>query len=345
LKTFNIVIILSLSLFFSCRQKETEVIKFAGQTMGTSYHIKIITNAAQADEYENLHVEIDSVLRNVNMKMSTFIPESEISRFNAFQSTEPFEVSPEFVSVLKSALQINKDSNGAFDVTVGPLVNLWGFGKDEARDEPPAEEEIKKTLAYVGSRLLHIIDDTHIRKDNPHTEIDFSAIAKGYGVDAVGNYIFSRGLKNYIVEIGGEIAVRGKNGDKLWRVGIDRPQYNEQPGAELEEIIQLTNAGIATSGDYRNYFVAEDRVYSHEIDPVSGRSIITGVASATVIAPDCMNADGLATALMVMGAEKGIKMIENIANTEAFMILRDKEGFKEVMSSGFDKYLLKNEPN
>jgi thiamine biosynthesis lipoprotein len=160
-------------------------------------------------------------------------------------------------------------------------------------------------------------------------------------VDVVGEYLHSRGFNNYLVEIGGEIVVRGRNGKNLWRVGIDRPAYDEDPGAELEEIIELTDAGIATSGDYRNYFVAENQVYSHAIDPLSGHPIVTGVASATVIAPDCMTADGLATALMVMGAEKGIKMIEDKAGIEALIILRDKDGFKEVMSSGFSKYLLK----
>ena len=340
MKLVNSSLPLLFLLFIACQSKQPQVLKYAGQTMGTSYHIKIVTQK-DVKGFENLQAEIDSVLRDVNMKMSTYIPESELSRFNVFQKSEPFEVSPEFVTVLRKALQLNKDSQGAFDVTVGPLVNLWGFGKDGERDEPPGDAEIAEVRAYVGSKLLHIVDDTHIAKDNPHTEVDLSAIAKGYGVDVVGNYLHSRGFNNYLVEIGGEIVVRGKNSNNLWRVGIDRPEYDENPGADLEEIIELTDKGIATSGDYRNYFVAENKVYSHAIDPVSGRPIVTGVASATVIAPDCMTADGLATALMVMGAEKGIKMIEDKSGIEAFIILRDKDKFKEIMSSGFSKYLMK----
>ena len=333
------------ALVWSCAQKQPQVLKYAGQTMGTSYHIKIVAALDDTDKYDGLQAEIDSVLRGVNMKMSTYIPESEISRFNVFQESTPFEVSPQVVKVLRKALELNKDSQGAFDITVGPLVNLWGFGKDGSREEPPSDEEIAEVHAYVGSNMLHIIDDRHISKDNPHTEIDLSAIAKGYGVDVVADYLHTRGFKNYLVEIGGEIVVRGKNNGKLWRVGIDRPEFDENPGRELEEIIQLSDAGIATSGDYRNYFVAENKVYNHEIDPVSGKSIMTGVASATVIAPDCMTADGLATALMVMGADKGLKMIESKKGVEAFMILREGNDFKEVMSSGFAKYLLKSDDN
>ena len=339
MKTFNSFLLIFLLLFFSCQEQQPVVLTYAGQTMGTSYHIKIVTNTDNADAENSLQTGIDSVLRDVNMQMSTYIPESEISRFNSYQDVEPFEVSSEFIKVLVEALQMNKDSQGAFDVTVAPLVNLWGFGKDGERNEPPKEKEIEEVRSYVGSSLIHIIDKNHISKDNPHTELDFSAIAKGYGVDVVAGFLNDRGFNNYLVEIGGEIVVKGSNNHNKWKVGIDRPEFDKDPGADLEEIIELSNVGIATSGDYRNYFVVENRVYSHAIDPVSGRPIVTGVASATVIAADCMSADALATALMVMGVEEGIKLVENRENVEVFIVLRDGDGFKEVMSSGFAKYL------
>jgi thiamine biosynthesis lipoprotein len=339
---FYILIISVFILVFGCSQNETHILKFAGQTMGTSYHIKIISNSINEDRDNGLQAGIDSVLHDVNMKMSTYIPQSEIYRFNTLRKSEPFEVSAEFVNVLKLALQLNKDSQGAFDVTVGPLVNLWGFGKDGKRDQPPSKSDIANIIGNVGSDYIHIIDDTHILKDNPLTEIDFSAIAKGYGVDVVGEYLQDIGFNNYLVEVGGEIVVNGTNDAKLWRVGIDRPAYDAAPGMELENIVEISNAGVATSGDYRNFFVAGDRVYNHEIDPKSGNPIVNGVASVTVIANDCMTADALATALMVMGVEKGIKLVADMEGVEAFFILRDNDDFKEVMSSGFAKYLSKD---
>ncbi|MGD9487575.1 MAG: FAD:protein FMN transferase [Calditrichaceae bacterium] len=332
-----IFLIITIAAVSGCSQREP--LQFSGQTMGTTYHVKIADKSVGPDMIQKLQQEVDALLIEVNRQMSTYKPESEISRFNKFESTEPFVVSRSFVRVLQTAVQISGESGGAFDVTVAPLVDLWGFGKKGRRDRPPSEQEVGVVKKRIGINLIKIISDTLISKLNPETELDLSAIAKGYGVDVVADLLSDKGFENFMVEIGGEVVVKGLNGENKWKIGVDRPKYNQVPGSELEAVIHVSNAGMATSGDYRNYFVSEDKVYSHTIDPVTARPIINGVASATVIAPDCMLADAMATAIMVMGTEKGLQWVESKANVEAMIIIREEDQFREILSSGFNQYL------
>ncbi|MGD9899644.1 MAG: FAD:protein FMN transferase [Calditrichaceae bacterium] len=332
-----IFLIIAFAAVSGCSQREP--IQFSGQTMGTTYHVKIADETADAEMVEPIKQEVDALLAEINWQMSTYKPDSEISRFNKFESTEPFVVSRSFVRVLQTAIQISGESGGAFDVTVAPLVDLWGFGKKGRRDSPPSEQEVEAVKKMIGINLIKIVGDTLISKLNPETELDFSAIAKGYGVDMVADLIAGKGFKNFMVEIGGEVVVQGLNGENKWKIGVDRPKYNQVPGRELEAVIHVSNAGMATSGDYRNYFVSEEKVYSHTIDPVTARPIINGVASVTVIAPDCMLADAMATAIMVMGTDKGLQWVESKANVEAMIIIREGDQFREVLSSGFNYYL------
>ncbi len=190
-------------------------------------------------------------------------------------------------------------------------------------------------MKRIGSQQLKVLNDTTIQKLNPHIQLDFGAIAKGYGVDMVAELLNQKGCKNYLVEIGGEIVVRGTKNDKPWRVGIDRPVAGAMPGTDLQRIIELSDIAMATSGDYRNYFTVGDSSFSHEIDPRTGQSIVTGVASATILAPSCMLADAIATAIMVMGAEKGMQLVESKPDVEALIILHDGNDFKEIVSSKF----------
>ena len=329
----SVLLLLFFMVLSGCEQNQPFIIK--GQTMGTTYHVVLANPNVLSPPRAVVQAKIDSLLRTVNLQMSTYLEESEITRFNRFAGREPFRVSPAFTRVLKLALKIYDESGGAFDVTVGPLVNLWGFGTDGQRATPPDPARIRKILKQVGSRYITIVNDSTIRKTNPAIQLDFSAIAKGYGVDAVAGMLQKLGFSNFLVEIGGEVVTRGGKNGQPWKIGIDRPLPEALPGTELEKILELHDAAMATSGDYRNYFTSGDSAYSHEIDPRTGRPVRNMVASATVLAPSCMEADAMATALMVMGAKKGLAWVESKTGVEAFIILHDGKNFKEIGSSGF----------
>jgi len=306
--------------------------------MGTSYHITVADDAAAAGE-KSLKQGVDSLLTEINRQMSTYIPQSEISRFNRWPKDTPFRVSADFMKVLQLSLQIYRESHGAFDVTVGPLVDLWGFGKKGARQSPPDAQKINSIRKVIGSGHVHILSDSTISKDVANLELDFSAVAKGYGVDAVADLLKKQGLYNFLVEIGGEVVTSGSKRGALWKIGIDRPELDAAPGHELEEVLHLSDAAMATSGDYRNYFVSGDSLYSHEINPGTGRPVTNKVASVTVIAPSCALADAMATAIMVMGKKTGMQWLNSEPQVEGLIILRTKDGFKEAMSSNFGAYL------
>ena len=286
----------------------------------------------------NLQNGVDSVLKEINRQMSTYIPESEISIFNSSLAREPLKVSGQFLNVLNLARQVNGESGGAFDVTVGPAVDLWGFGIKERRDEPPSTEDVNRVKEYVGMDKIEISEST-IQKDHDKTELDFSAIAKGFGVDEVAGHLSAKGFENYFVEIGGEVMVKGRKGNDTWRIGIDRPLIEQSVKRDFEAILEIKDVAVATSGDYRNYFIAGDSLYSHTIDPVTCRPIINGVASVTVIAPNCALADAMATAIMVMGEEKGLQWVESKPGVETMIIVRETDGFRVTNSSGFRNFV------
>jgi thiamine biosynthesis lipoprotein len=336
---YNCLILIFILSILSCTEKHP--FQFTGRTMGTSYSIMIADLIVPVSKVQSTKKQVDKVLKEVNRQMSTYDPESEISRFNNQTSMDPMPVSQEFIKVLKTAKLVYKESGGAFDPTVGPLVDLWGFGKDGSRYSPPDSQKVESRKKYVGFDLIEIIDNSAILKRNPNTRLDLSAIAKGYGSDVVAGLLDSLGYDNYMVEIGGEVVVSGRKKAGKWRLGIDRPYFDAVPGKNLEAIIEVTDAGIATSGDYRNYFVSDDKTYSHTIDPVTGRPIINGVASVTVIAPNCMLADAMATAIMVMGKEKGLAWVNSKNDVEAFIIIRTDEGYEEAFSQGFEQFISK----
>ena len=327
---FNIVIL-------SCIEKQA--FRFTGETMGTTYSIVIADSMVNLALIESTKIKVDNVLKNVNLQMSTWDPKSEIAMFNKKTDDQPVTISPDFIKVLKLSDVINRESEGAFDPTVGPLVDLWGFGKEGSRFTPPSDEDVENRRKYVGFDLIEIVDNNMIKKKHPETQLDLSAIAKGFGVDRVADLLKTMDYENFMVEIGGEVVVSGQKKSGKWRIGIDRPYFDAVPGQNLEAVIEVSNAGVATSGDYRNYFVSDDKTYSHTIDPVTGRPIVNGVASVTVIAPKCVLADAMATAIMVMGASKGLAWVQSKDNVEAFIIIRTDEGYEEVFSPGFEKYI------
>ena len=317
---------------------------WSGYTMGTSYHVKTAGTTITEEASQNLGKKIDSVLVEVNRQMSTYLPQSEIAVFNRYQSTDPYAISAGFMTVFREALNLYESSGGAFDATVAPLVNLWGFGPARAAAKAPDDSVITALLTSIGSDKIEIVDSLHIRKTNPAVQLDLSAIAKGYGVDAVAAMIGKAGFANYMVEIGGEVAAKGVNArNEPWKIGIDRPSYANLPGSKLEGILALKDVAVATSGDYRNYFEFEGKKYSHTINPRTGWPVDNKLASATVIAGNCTLADGLATAVMVMGYERGLDWLEKEPGVEGFLIVRTgEEVFKEYQTTGFSKYLSGN---
>lgn len=305
----------------------------SGSTMGTTFQVKIARDEGALDA-RVLAREIDARLDEVNRQMSTYRKDSEISRFNRSRSTNWVRVSPDFARVLRVAHQISTWSDGAFDVTVGPLVNLWGFGPNAIPARVPSPDSIAARKARVGYEKVRVDRSASaIKKEVGGVYCDLSAIGKGFGVDRVASYLDSLGVEGYFIEIGGELRTKGRNHlGQRWRVGIASPA---EPGA-LQKVLALENMSLATSGDYHNYFERDGVRYSHTLDPRTGRPITHGLASVSVVHPSCLYADGLATAINVMGPERGFAFAE-ARGLAAFMIVRREEGFVEKMTAQFEK--------
>jgi len=334
-------VLLLFCLFACSHENEIKEYSLTGKTMGTVYNIKLVSKYLNSDFLSKIRIAINSSLENVNQHMSTYIADSEISRFNNHKDTTAFSISTEFSKVIKEALKVNQISSGAFDITVNPLVNLWGFGSKSEQRKMPSDKQIKNILKIIGSKHIKVIDENTLKKDIPELEIDLSAIAKGYGVDVVAEVLEKYNQDNFMVEIGGEVFTRGKNiENEKWKIGIDRPQFLALPGQDFQKILSISNVGLATSGDYRNYFEYDGKIYSHTINPKTGRPVTHNLASVTIVAPNCMQADALATAVLVMGVEDGLQLIESLENIEGYFITRiSLNEFEEVSTSGFDKYL------
>ncbi|GKX57043.1 FAD:protein FMN transferase [Leminorella grimontii] len=324
----------SLLFIFGC---QPERVSLDGKTMGTYYSIKYLP-APSAPGAEPLKQKIDALLEEVNDQMSTYRPASELSRFNQSRVVnQPFPVSAATVRVVNEAFRISRLSQGALDVTVGPLVNLWGFGPEARPDAPPDEAEIAQRRAWVGMDKLEVQGQSLIKRV-PELYLDLSAIAKGYGVDAVAEYLESLGIQNYMVDIGGEVRTRGLNErKKLWRIAVEKPVTGVEQ--QVQRVVEPGNMSMATSGSYRNFFDADGIRYSHTLDPRSGRPIMSDVVSVTVISPSCMTADGWATALTVLGVKEGMALAESLG-LPVMMISSTPEGFTEHFSSAFKPFLV-----
>ncbi len=288
--------------------------------MGTHYHVSLIVDKHSAIcDTKNLKNDINKLLSTVNQQMSTYLENSEISRFNRHRSREWFPVSDQLLSVLIAAKKINKLSSGAFDITIASLVNLWGFGPT-VQYNMPDPDQIKNALQLTGSQLVEVRENPPaIRKSNPLLQIDLSAIAKGYGVDLISQYLISSGFANHLVEIGGEIVAKGHNiQNQPWQIKIEHPANDSDTQSH---IISLQDLAVATSGDYRNYFIKNNKHYSHTLDPRTGKPVTHHLASVSVLDKSAMKADALATALMVMGEKKGLDFVTK-HNISAFFIIR-----------------------
>ena len=305
-----------------------EIIKISGTKMGTSYHITLVADQpAPADLAER----IDAALDVVDQSMSTYKGQSQISRFNRLLSNDQQSISAEFAEVLAVSKLVWEQSGGAFDPTVGPLVDLWGFGPVATDDRIPNEQALAKALAEIG--FEHVQSEGRILTKTKPVRLDLSAVAKGYGVDQVAQLLEMLALPDYLVEVGGEMRVSGVNPDgNPWRVAIEMPSLMPQ----VQRVIALHDGAVATSGDYRNYFERDGLRYSHTIDPRTGRPITHSLASVTVLAKTCAEADAWATALMVLGEEQGMALAEKL-NLAVYMLVADGADYSAQSSSEFTR--------
>lgn len=313
---------------------------FNGSTMGTTYHITIVGDSIDAHRRSSIATAVDSLLKDFNKVVSTYDDQSEISRFNRNRTLDPIPVSGRLLRIVQSGEDFCESTDGAFDITVMPIVNFFGFGYEPGTNRFPTIDEIDSWLQLTGCDKLEI-GDSSITKTDPRVSIDLSAIAKGRGSDVVSDLLMHMGFKNLFVEIGGEVMTHGVNkfGDP-WRIGIDRPSFGAAPGADLQHIIKLSGLAVASSGDYRNYRELEGKRISHTIDPRTGSPIGHHLAAVTIVAKSCMIADAVATSVMVLGPEDGLRWLEEYPETEGLLILREDDGsFKELMSSGFRPYM------
>ena len=320
------------------QQQAAEVItKLNGETMGTYWQVTIADSVTDKDSVQH---QIENVLAEVNQDMSTYIPDSAISKFNQRHDHGAQKISAGFMKNILAARQISEASDGSYDITVGPLVNLWGFGPDKI-SAAPTQAQIDEALAKVGYEQLLIDEQAGtIAKENTQMMIDLSSIAKGYGVDAVSMHLADMGYENYLVDIGGELLAKGDKHDQPWRVAIEQPV----DGRHVQQVIELDNSknkqtAMATSGNYRNFVDYEGARAVHTIDPHTGRSSQSRLLSVTVIAEDCMYADGYATAMMAIGA-KGAEAFADKQHLAVLFIYAAKEageGFEVVQSTAWQQ--------
>lgn len=325
-----IVAIVGLLIFGRSKgQKEAFYQHNEGTIFGTLYHVKYL--------YSNdLKADIEAELQKVDASLSMFNPKSTISQINRNETDAADEMLSE---VLRLSFTVNKATDGAFDPTVAPLVNAWGFGFKNG--QLPNDAQVDSLLALVGLSGIHL-QDGKITKDNPLSILDFSAIAKGYGVDRVAQVLRDKGIKNFMVEIGGEVVTEGIN-DKgeIWRIGINKPDDDStSTDTELQDIIALSNKAIATSGNYRNYYISEGRKIAHTINPKTGYPAQQDILSSTVMAPSCAEADAFATAFMVLGLEGAKQVLQRQPQLEAYFIYTDNQGeYQTWCTQGFKQLI------
>lgn len=309
----------------------------SGPTMGTSYSVKI-TDLTPGIDAGELNTEVERILEEINDQMSTYRAGSELSRFNSRKSKSWMEVSAETLMVIDSALRVSRLTGGAFDPTIGPLVNLWGFGPSEHRSRAPEAGRIAEATSHTGyPKIATRASSPAIRKNEPKIQVDLSGIAKGFAVDQVADLLERAKISQYLIEIGGELKGRGLNPRaEPWKIGVEKPVAGQRT---VQRVVRLDGSALATSGDYRNFFEQHGRRFSHIIDRRSGRPVSHGLASVTVIAPSAMEADALSTALMVLGPEAGVELAKR-ENLAALFIAKQKKGFGEIWTRAFRRYVV-----
>lgn len=325
MKALQVVLILFL---FSCgSSKQKEPVKFMGEAQGTYYSIIYFD-----DQQRDFQVEVDYILKEFDQSLSLWVPGSLISMVN--KGDTAIEVDDFFTDNFNIAVEVARKTRGAFDPTVGNLTRAWGFGFDALKNAD--KHIVDSILEFTGYSKIHI-ENGYFIKDDPRISIDFNAIAQGYSVDLVGDFLEKEGIENYLVDIGGEVKAKGKKPDgMMWKVGIEKPAENKGDARDLKAVVQLINKSIATSGNYRKFYEADGIRYSHTIDPLSGYPVQHSLLSVSVLADNTAIADAYATAFMVMGLEKANQFVKNEPSLDAFFIYADEEGhYQTFMSDGF----------
>ncbi len=328
-----LVLLLGL-LLAACGSERLPQLELAGNTLGTTFKIALV-DAPDALDTDSLEASILATLTAVDELASTWRKDSELSALNANPSVDWILVSDELCDILDRALRVSRVSDGAFDITIGPLVNLWGFGPNGPVATPPSDAEIASAMASVGYDKVEADCDARVvRKDAPGIYLDLSGWAKGHAVDELAAMLDDAGLPNYLVEVGGEIRVSGHNSEGLdWAVAVEAPSRSERaPHA----VVRVTNTSVATSGDYRNFFEHGGSHYSHTIDARTGRPVTHALAGVTVIDPSAAYADAMATALLVLGPEAGPALAERL-DIAAYFLVRDSARIREISTSAFDR--------
>ena len=307
-------------------------VEITGNTMGTQYSVKL-PRLLDGHDAAKLKTSIDTLLDGENVQMSTYMDDSAISVFNASRSVDWQPVSGDLCKKIETSQAISELTGGAFDITVGPLVNLWGFGPGEMIDEPPSEDSIAALMAVTGFDNLHTdCAQDALKKDVAGLMVDLSAIGKGFAADRVAQLLAAAGYKDFLVEVGGELSIRGMNAKgEPWAIGIEAPLANQR---RPHTVVHLTNTGMATSGDYRNFFEADGKIYSHTIDTRTGRPVTHTLASVTVVDELASRADALATALLVMGPEEGMAFADS-EDLAVLMLIRTNGGIEERQTAAF----------
>jgi thiamine biosynthesis lipoprotein len=305
-----------------------------GSALGTTYNITLVAPPDGID-FESLQVLIEDRLDHVDKLASTYRSDSELSRFNAESSTDWVRVLPEFCGMVSAANDISLMTQGAFDITVGPLVNLWGFGPQNRESELPTAEEIAAAKAYVGYQKLETdCDNSVMRKSSANIYVDLSGWAKGYAVDLISTLLDAQNLHNYLIEIGGELRLKGHNAArKRFSIAIEKPLLNNEMA---HEIVELSDTSVATSGDYRNFFEEDGRRYSHTIDPRTGYPVNHKLTGVTVVSKQTAYADAVATAFLVLGPEEGLALAEKL-RIAAYFLVRTDRGIEDKSSSQFEQ--------
>lgn len=325
------VLLIALLTLAACGGGHGQV-ELVGSTMGTQFSVKLPNGLGDHDPLK-VQKAIQAVLDATDATLSTYKPDSELSRFNANSTVDWQPVGPVFCSMIEQSLETSAMTAGAFDITIGPLVDLWGFGPGGMIDEPPGDDEVDGLLSSTGFEHLHADCATPaLKKDIPDLMLDMSAIGKGYAADRVAELLAILGFDSFLVEVGGELSIRGLNSKgEPWAIGIEAPLPNAR---KPHSIVHLTDTAMATSGDYRNFFEADGKLYSHTIDTRTGRPVTHSLASVTVVDAKGWRADALATALLVMGPEEGMVFAER-EGMAVLMLLRTGDGIEERQTAAF----------
>lgn len=319
----------------ACSQQENDI-KILGHTMGTTYSV-LLTELPDDHSKSALKEEIEQRLQNINSLMSTYDKNSQLTEFNQSRETGWHAVDKELAEIVILSLQISEQSSGAFDITVGPLVNMWGFGPSETEFTLPNETEINIAMRSIGYKNLQArLDPPALNKNIVDLYVDLSAIAKGYAVDQIANILDSYSIQHYMVEIGGEVKGKGMapHGD-YWRIGVETPEFKR---GSIEEIISLNNIAVATSGDYRNYLEHDGIHYSHTIDPRTGTPVEHTLGSVTVLDNSAAIADAWATAFMVLGPEQTFTLSSQL-NMPVLLITREGDQYESTFNSAIKPFL------